>query len=84
MAVKLRLTRKGTKKKPFYRIVAADIQAPRDGKFLEAVGTYDPMQNPAVITLKQDRVQYWLEQGAQPTTTVKSILKKQSTESVPA
>ncbi len=84
MAVKLRLTRKGTKKKPFYRIVAADIQAPRDGKFLEAVGTYDPMQNPAVITLKQDRVQYWLEQGAKPTTTVKSILKKQSTESAPA
>jgi small subunit ribosomal protein S16 len=84
MAVKLRLTRKGTKKKPFYRIVAADIQAPRDGKFLEAVGTYDPMQNPAVITLKQDRVQYWLEQGATPTTTVKSILKKQNAQSVPA
>ena len=82
MAVKLRLTRKGTKKKPFYRIVAADIQAPRDGKFLEAVGTYDPMQDPAVITLKQDRVQYWLEQGAQPSTTVKSILKKQSAKSV--
>ncbi len=84
MAVKLRLTRKGTKKKPFYRIVAADIEAPRDGKFLEAVGTYDPMQNPAVITLKQDRVQYWLEQGAKPSTTVKSILKKQSAESVSA
>lgn len=84
MAVKLRLTRKGTKKKPFYRIVAADIEAPRDGKFLEAVGTYDPMQDPAVITLKQDRVQYWLEQGAKPTTTVKSILKKQSAESVSA
>lgn len=84
MAVKLRLTRKGTKKKPFYRIVAADIQAPRDGKFLEALGTYDPMQNPAVITLKQDRVQYWLEQGAKPSTTVKSILKKQSAESVSA
>lgn len=84
MAVKLRLTRKGTKKKPFYRIVAADIQAPRDGKFLEAVGTYDPMQNPAVITLKQDRVQYWLEQGAQHSTTVKSILKKQNAQNVPA
>lgn len=84
MAVKLRLTRKGTKKKPFYRIVAADIQAPRDGKFLEAVGTYDPMQDPAVINLKQDRVQYWLEQGATPSTTVKSILKKQSAESVSA
>jgi small subunit ribosomal protein S16 len=84
MAVKLRLTRKGTKKKPFYRIVAADIEAPRDGKFLEAVGTYDPMQDPAVITLKQDRVQYWLEKGAKPSTTVKSILKKQSAESVSA
>ena len=84
MAVKLRLTRKGTKKKHFYRIVAADIEAPRDGKFLEAVGTYDPMQDPAVITLKQDRVQYWLEQGAKPSTTVKSILKKQSAESVSA
>ncbi len=84
MAVKLRLTRKGTKKKPFYRIVAADVQAPRDGKFLEAIGTYDPMQDPVVITLKQDRVQYWLEQGARPTTTVKSILKKQETPSVPA
>ncbi len=84
MAVKLRLTRKGTKKKPFYRIVAADIEAPRDGKFLEAVGTYDPMQDPAVINLKQDRVQYWLEQGAKPTTTVKSILKKQSAQSVSA
>ncbi|WP_020586851.1 30S ribosomal protein S16 [Desulfobacter curvatus] len=84
MAVKLRLTRKGTKKKPFYRIVAADIEAPRDGKFLEAVGTYDPMQDPAVITLKQDRVQYWLEQGAKPSTTVKSILKKQNAESVSA
>lgn len=84
MAVKLRLTRKGTKKKPFYRIVAADIEAPRDGKFLEAVGTYDPMQDPAVITLKQDRVQYWLEQGAKPSTTVKSILKKQGAQSVSA
>ena len=84
MAVKLRLTRKGTKKKPFYRIVAADIQAPRDGKFLEAIGTYDPMQDPAVINLKQDRVQYWLKQGAVPTTTVKSILKKQNAETVSA
>jgi len=84
MAVKLRLTRKGTKKKPFYRIVAADIEAPRDGKFLEAVGTYDPMQDPAVISLKQDRVQYWLEKGAKPSTTVKSILKKKNAESVSA
>ncbi|MCG8689387.1 MAG: 30S ribosomal protein S16 [Desulfobacterales bacterium] len=77
MAVKIRLTRKGTKKKPFYRIVAADVEAPRDGKFLEALGTYDPMQDPAVVTLKEDRVKYWLGEGAEPSTTVKSILKKQ-------
>ncbi len=77
MAVKIRLTRKGSKKKPFYRIVAADVEFPRDGRFLEALGTYDPMQEPAVITLKEDRVQYWLGEGAQPSTTVKSILKKQ-------
>lgn len=77
MSVKIRLTRKGTKKKPFYRIVAADVECPRDGRFLEALGTYDPMQDPAVITLKEDRVRYWLGEGAEPTTTVKSILKKQ-------
>ncbi|MDD9300830.1 MAG: 30S ribosomal protein S16 [Desulfobacter sp.] len=77
MSVKLRLTRKGTKKKPFYRIVAADIEFPRDGRFLEALGTYDPMQEPAVVTLKEERVKYWLGEGAKPSTTVKSILKKQ-------
>lgn len=78
MAVKIRLTRKGTKKKPFYRIVAADVECPRDGRFLEALGTYDPMQEPPVVTLKEDRVKYWLGEGAKPSTTVKSILKKQS------
>jgi len=77
MSVKIRLTRKGTKKKPFYRIVAADVESPRDGRFLEALGTYDPMQDPAVITLKEERVKYWLGEGAKPTTTVASILKKQ-------
>ncbi|MCG8641153.1 MAG: 30S ribosomal protein S16 [Desulfobacterales bacterium] len=77
MAVKIRLTRKGTKKKPFYRIVAADVECPRDGRFLELLGTYDPMVEPAAITLKEERVQYWLGEGAEPTTTVKSILKKQ-------
>ncbi len=76
MAVKIRLTRKGSKKKPFYRIVAADSQAPRDGSFLEVLGTYDPMSDPAGIELKKDRVTYWLEQGALPTGTVKQILKK--------
>jgi len=76
MAVKIRLTRKGSKKKPFYRIVAADSQAPRDGSFLEVLGTYDPMSDPAAIELKKDRVTYWLEQGALPTGTVRQILKK--------
>ncbi len=77
MAVKIRLTRKGTKKKPFYRIVAADVESPRDGRFLELLGTYDPMVEPAAITLKEDRIKYWLEEGAKPSTTVQSILKQQ-------
>ncbi|THB74406.1 MAG: 30S ribosomal protein S16 [Desulfobacteraceae bacterium] len=84
MAVKIRLTRKGTKKKPFYRIVAADAEAPRDGRFLENLGTYDPMVDPAAISLKEDRVNYWLSQGAKPTTTVQSILKKQGSQPSPA
>jgi small subunit ribosomal protein S16 len=64
----------GRKKKPFYRIVVANSEAPRDGKFLEVVGTYDPMKSPAEIKIKQDRVQAWLERGAQPSDTVKSLL----------
>jgi len=77
MSVRIRLTRKGTKKKPFYRIVAADVEAPRDGKFLEALGTYDPMIEPALITLKEDRINYWLSEGAKPSTTVQSLFKSQ-------
>lgn len=77
MAVKIRLTRKGTKKKPFYRIVAADIESPRDGRFLELLGTYNPMVDPAAITLKEDRIKYWLGEGAKPSTTVQSILKRE-------
>ena len=77
MAVKIRLTRKGTKKKPFYRIVAADIESPRDGRFLELLGTYDPMVEPAAVTLKEDRIKYWLGEGAKPSTTVQSILKRE-------
>lgn len=76
MAVRIRLTRMGRKKRPFYRIVVANSEAPRDGKFLEVVGTYDPMKNPAEIKIKQDRVQAWLELGAQPSDTVKSLLGK--------
>ena len=70
--VKLRLKRIGAKKKPFYRIVAATSTAPRDGKFLETVGTYDPLKNPSQVTLKEERVRYWLNNGAQPTDTVRS------------
>ncbi len=77
MAVRIRLTRKGTKKKPFYRIVAADVESPRDGRFLESLGTYDPMMDPAAVTLNKERVQHWLGEGAKPTDTVRSILKKQ-------
>ena len=84
MSVKIRLARRGAKKKPFYRIVAADIESPRDGRFLESLGTYDPMLEPAAITLKEDRIQYWIKEGAIPTTTVKSILKKEGFNSDPA
>ena len=76
MSVRIRLTRKGTKKKPFYRIVAADIENQRDGRFLELLGTYNPMVEPAAITLKEDRINYWLGEGAKPSTTVQSLFKQ--------
>ncbi len=76
MAVRIRLTRFGRKKKPFYRIVVADSECKRDGKFLDIVGTYDPMQEPAVINVNNDKLQDWLGRGATPSTTVKSLLKK--------
>jgi small subunit ribosomal protein S16 len=77
MAVRIRLARHGAKKKPFYRIVVADSESPRDGRFLENVGTYDPAYDPAKITIKTDRVRYWMDQGALPTGTVRSLLKKE-------
>jgi len=77
MAVKIRLARHGSKKKPFYRIVVADIESPRDGKYLENVGTYDPMYDPVKITLKTERIRYWMDQGALPTDTVQSLLKEE-------
>lgn len=76
MAVKIRLRRMGAKKAPFYRIIVADSRSPRDGKFIEEVGYYNPMTNPADIKLEEEKVQKWLENGAQPTETVKSILTK--------
>jgi small subunit ribosomal protein S16 len=77
MAVRIRLARHGAKKKPFYRIVVADSESPRDGRYLETVGTYNPLLDPAEITVKQERVQHWLDQGAIPTDTVRSLLKKE-------
>jgi len=77
MSVKIRLARYGSKKRPFYRIVAADIENPRDGRFLEILGTYNPLKDPAEVTLQTERVQYWLDQGALPTDTVNNILTKE-------
>ncbi len=76
MAVKLRLRRMGKKKNPFYRVVVADSRSPRDGRFIESIGTYDPMAKPHKVELKEDRVYYWLGNGAQPTDTVKSLFKR--------
>lgn len=76
MAVKIRLKRMGAKKAPFYRIVVADSRSPRDGRFIEEIGFYNPMTNPAEIGLDAEKAKKWISNGAQPTETVKSILKK--------
>jgi small subunit ribosomal protein S16 len=77
MAVKLRLVRMGAKRAPFYRIIAADSRAPRDGRFIEMLGTYDPTVNPAKVSIKEEEVLKWLNNGAQPSDTVKNLLSKQ-------
>jgi small subunit ribosomal protein S16 len=77
MSVKIRLARHGAKKRPYYRIVVADSKSPRDGRFLENVGTYNPVLDPAEVVLKQERIKYWIDQGAILTDTVKSLLKKE-------
>ena len=76
MAVKLRLRRMGKKKQPIYKIVVADARSPRDGRFLEALGLYNPLTNPHTVDIKEDRILYWLSNGAQPTNTVKSLLRE--------
>ncbi|GAU09970.1 30S ribosomal protein S16 [Desulfoplanes formicivorans] len=76
MAVKIRLTRMGSKKKPFYRIVALDSRTRRDGRPLEFLGYYNPMTEPPEVKLDNERITYWLEQGAKPSNTVKSLLQK--------
>ena len=77
MAVKLRLKRMGSKRKPFYRIVAADSRAPRDGRFIEIIGTYNPTTNPASVVPNEELATKWLKEGAQPSDTVRNILSKE-------
>jgi small subunit ribosomal protein S16 len=71
------LTRLGAKKKPYYRLVAADSEAPRDGKFLEVLGTYDPMKDPAAVTVHKEKIQHWLGKGAMVSESARAILKKE-------
>jgi small subunit ribosomal protein S16 len=77
MAVRIRLTRKGSKKKPYYRIVAADSESPRDGRFLDILGSYNPIKEPAEVNLDHEKVNKWLENGALASESVKAILKKE-------
>lgn len=77
MAVKIRLKRIGAKKNPFYRVVVADSRYPRDGRFIEEIGTYNPVVEPAQVKIDAEKAQKWIKNGAQPTDTVKSLLKKQ-------
>lgn len=75
--VKLRLRRMGRKKRPLYAVVAADSRSPRDGRYIEDLGRYEPLQEPAMVDLKEDRILYWLQQGAQPSDTVRSLLSRE-------
>ena len=76
MAVKIRLRRMGAKKAPFYRVVVADSRYPRDGRFIEEIGYYDPMKTPAIVNIDAEKAQQWIKNGAQPTDTVKALLKQ--------
>lgn len=76
MSVKIRMHRMGSKRKPFYRIVVADSRMPRDGRFIEEVGYYNPLTNPDEVKLEEDKIFEWLEKGAQPSDTVRSLLSK--------
>jgi small subunit ribosomal protein S16 len=82
--LRIRLTRMGAKKKPFYRVVVAEQRTARDGSFVEIVGHYNPVSNPPAIDLKMDRVRHWIDCGAQPTETVRSLIKKVPAVEVPA
>ena len=76
MAVKIRLRRMGAKKAPFYRVVVADSRYPRDGRFIEEIGYYDPTKEPSLVKIDGEKVKKWLQNGAQPTDTVRALLKK--------
>ena len=76
MAVRIRLRRMGKKKSPFYRVVVTDIKSPRDGRFIENIGTYDPRQDPIEINIEEEKALYWLSKGATPSDTVRSLLSK--------
>ncbi len=76
MAVKIRLRRMGAKKAPFYRVVVADSRYPRDGRFIEEIGTYDPTKEPSAVNIDSEKAKKWIANGAQPTDTVKALLKK--------
>lgn len=82
MPVRIRLARRGRKKRPFYRIVVAHSEAPRDGRFIESIGSYNPLLDPAEVSIDSNRLQYWLERGAEPTDTVRSLLRNQSSKTV--
>lgn len=77
MSVKIRLRRVGARKRPFYRLVVADARSPRDGRFIEAVGTYDPLQDPALVRIDGDRVKHWISQGARPTDIARELLVRE-------
>ena len=76
MAVKIRLTRLGDKKSPFYRVIVADSRSPRDGKFIDIIGTYNPLTNPAEIKIDNEKARTWIKNGAQPTDTARNLLVK--------
>ena len=80
--VRIRLTRLGAKKKPFYRMIATDQRSPRDGRFIEQLGWYDPLKNPHQVKLNLERIDYWLSMGAQPTDTAEKLIAKARTEAV--
>jgi small subunit ribosomal protein S16 len=84
MALRIRLARYGSKKRPFYRIVVSNSEAPRDGRFLEIVGTYDPNQKPAAITIREEALSQWESRGAKPTDTVASLLKQWRAKTAPS